>query len=161
MHDNVYAMKIRHYQLIINNVLTFWVENYLKAHYKNLTIKFLNVNIPEFIPVSERQETDLDKSTKFVQTFTQIEQMLSIKLKQDFILHKIFPNDIMSDIIDSKTEEEIEEEIEDAVNDTTQDDILSLFESGFARLVKPRAYNIPNKNKISNKKCNLKFSIEW
>ena len=23
MHDNVYAMKIRHYQLIINNLLTF------------------------------------------------------------------------------------------------------------------------------------------
>jgi hypothetical protein len=27
MHDNVYSMKIRHYQLIINNLLTFWVEN--------------------------------------------------------------------------------------------------------------------------------------
>lgn len=27
MHDNVYSMKIRHYQLIINNLLTFWIEN--------------------------------------------------------------------------------------------------------------------------------------
>lgn len=26
LHDNVYAMKIRHWQVIINNILTFWVE---------------------------------------------------------------------------------------------------------------------------------------
>lgn len=160
MHDNVYAMKIRHYQLIISNVLTFWVENYLKSQYKNLTIKFLNVNIPEFIPISERQETDLDKATKFVTTFTQLEQMLDIKLKQDFILHKLFPNDIISDIIDTKTEEEVANEVEEVVERDTQEDILSLFESGMDKLTKynkPRRYQ---KNTIVNKPCNLKFNVE-
>jgi len=106
------------------------VENFLAYKHKNLTIKFLNVSIPEFVPVSERKETDLDKATKFVATFTQLEQMLSIKVKSDFILNKLFPNDLISDIVDIEETTKIEQEVQTEENVDTENDVLSLFESG-------------------------------
>lgn len=134
MHDNVYAMKIRHYQLIINNLLTFWIENWLKYNHSQLEIKYININIPEFIPISERKETDLDKAAKFVTVFTQLEQMLGMKIKDEFILNTLFPNDLLTDIIDIDNidveEAEAADVAEGAEETTEEEDIMSLFESG-------------------------------
>lgn len=142
LHDNVYSMKIRHYQVMLNNILTFQMEKQLGVNYKDLDIKYLNVNIPEFVPMSERKETDLDKSSKFVTMFTQLEQMLGMNIKDEFILNKLFPNDVMSDILEDITDEDLENNIEPVEDE----DILSLFESGNNVLT-----NITNKNHDSNK----------
>jgi len=172
LHDNVYSMKIRHWQVILNNILTFWVEKWLSVNYKDLTIKFLNVNIPEFIPMSERKETDLDKSSKYVTMFTQLEQMLGINVKDEFILNKLFPNDIISDIVEPFDEEEVtEEEVLKDEEEETEEDILSLFESGatgLQKLAKKRQrkpYNIFSR--VKNGKFfkvyswNLNMNIDW
>jgi hypothetical protein len=108
------------------------------ANYKDLKVKYLNVNLPEFIPISDRKETDLDKATKFVTMFTQLEQMLGMTIKNEFIINKLFPNDLITDILDTEEQapEDAEmgdqEEIVEGNADTTQsqDEILSLFESG-------------------------------
>jgi hypothetical protein len=130
-----------------------------------LTIKFLNINIPEFIPISERKETDLDKSSKFVTMFTQLEQMLGIKIKEDFILNKLFPNDIISDIVDINTEEEIEEEIEDMQTEETEEDIASLFESSLpVKYINNESsiklFSVKHYGKIKVVKYNLKLNVE-
>ena len=170
MHDNVYAMKIRHYQLIIDNMMTFWVENFLAYRHKDLTINFLNVNIPEFVPVSERKETDLDKATKFVSTFTQLEQMLNIKVKTDFILNKLFPNDLISDIIDVDETTKIEEDIQAGGEEETEEDILSLFESGVGifnddidniKRISHFVNHIDLKDKYKIFKCKFSMAIDW
>lgn len=164
MHDNVYSMKIRHYQLIINNLLTFQIENWLRVSQKALKVKYVNINIPEFIPISERKETDLDKSSKFVTMFTQLEQMMGIKIKQDFILNKLFPNDIMSDIIDIKEQEEIDAETEElAEEEENNEDIMSLFESS-GLLKKERRnvnlFSIRNRGNFNVLKYKLKLNID-
>jgi hypothetical protein len=92
--------------------------------------------------MSERKETDLDKSSKFVTMFTQLEQMLGMNIKDEFILNKLFPNDVMSDILEDITDEDLENNIEPVEDE----DILSLFESGNNVLT-----NITNKNHDSNK----------
>jgi hypothetical protein len=124
-----------------------------------LTVKFLNVNVPEFIPISERKETDLDKGSKFVTMFTQIEQMLGINIKDEFILNKLFPNDIMSDIIDVDAEEEelTEEEILDNDEDQSEEDILGLFESGLSSLVRNKQVVPKKKSQLWVKKKDDKF----
>ena len=164
MHDNVYSMKIRHYQLIINNLLTFQIENWLRVSQKALKVKYVNINIPEFIPISERKETDLDKSSKFVTMFTQLEQMMGIKIKQDFILNKLFPNDIMSDIVDVKDQEEIEEENAELEEEESNEDIMSLFES--AGLIKKERrginlFSVRERGKFNVLKYKLKLNIDW
>ncbi len=172
LHDNVYSMKIRHWQVILNNILTFWVEKWLSVNYKDLTIKFLNVNIPEFIPMSERKETDLDKSSKYVTMFTQLEQMLGINVKDEFILNKLFPNDIISDIVEPFDEEEVtEEEVLEDEEEETEEDVLSLFESGAAGLQKlakkrqRKPYNIFSRVKKDKffkvYSWNLNMNIDW
>jgi len=128
-----------------------------------LTIKFLNINIPEFIPISERKETDLDKSSKFVTMFTQLEQMLGIKIKEDFILNKLFPNDIISDIVDINTEEDVEEDINDMQTEDTEEDIASLFESSVTKLRNEsgvKLFTIKKFNNFNLIKYNLKLNIE-
>lgn len=159
MHDNVYAMKIRHYQLIIDKMLTFWVEKYLTLKYSDLTLKYISVNVPEFVPVSERKETDLDKSTKFVTVFSQMEQILGVSVKKEFIISKLFPNDTITDII-STDEEEIEEEI------VEEEDIVSLFESLTVEKNRPQFQPFSISRTFGNKiysKYKLKFniSINW
>lgn len=175
LHDNVYSMKIRHWQVILNNILTFWVEKWLTVNYKDLTIKFLNVNVPEFVPISERKETDLDKASKYVTMFTQLEQMLGMNIKDEFILNKLFPNDIISDIIEPMDENEVsEEEVMEDEGEETEEDILSLFESGTAglqklaknsKMRKRKPYNIfSNVRTIKHFKVyswNLNMNIDW
>lgn len=177
LHDNVYSMKIRHWQVILNNLLTFWIDKWVSVNYKELTIKFLNVNIPEFIPISERRETDLDKSAKFVTMFTQLEQMLGINIKDEFIINKLFPNDIMSDIIDNSPIDnaaDVEEEAiapDQAVDPETEDDITALFESGLDALVKKKKrkgrkpynlFNTTKKRNINNVySWNFDMNIDW
>lgn len=159
MHDNVYSMKIRHYQLIINNLLTFWIENWIGVNYKEISVKYLNINIPEFIPLSERKETDVEKGGKFINMFSQLQTTLDIKLKKEFVLNKLFPNDIISDMV------EIDDgEVKDDIGSKeTQEDIMSLFEENknsnknesvkLFDIIKAKAFNII--------KYKLNLSIDW
>ncbi len=132
----------------------------------------MNVNIPEFIPMSERKETDLDKSSKYVTMFTQLEQMLGINVKDEFILNKLFPNDIISDIVEPFDEEEVtEEEVLEDEEEETEEDVLSLFESGAAGLQKlakkrqRKPYNIFSRVKKDKffkvYSWNLNMNIDW
>ena len=70
--------------------------------------------------------------------------MLGMKIKDEFILNTLFPNDLMSDIVDVKTQEEMEaieqqeeEESQQATAETSEEDIMSLFESG-SKLLKQK-----------------------
>lgn len=120
-----------------------------------ITIKYLNINIPEFIPLSERKETDIDKSGKFINMFSQLESTLNIKLKREFVLNKLFPNDIISDMIDIESTEQVQK------ND--EEDITSLFESNnnlekkesvkFYDIIKDKFYDIV--------KYKLNIRIDW
>ena len=175
MHDNVYAMKIRHYQLIINNILTFWIENWLKANHKDLVIKYVNVNIPEFVPISERKDTDLDKASKFVTVFTQLEQMLGMKIKDEFILNTLFQNDIMSDIVDIDENGEVEQQEdemadEEMMTEEGEEDIMSLFETSYDKLLNKskkeqrsnmKLFSIKKDKLYSTIKYKLKLNVDW
>jgi hypothetical protein len=97
--------------------------------------------------------------------FTQLEQMLGIKIKEDFILNKLFPNDIISDIVDINTEEEIEEEIEDMQTEETEEDIASLFESSLpVKYINNESsiklFSVKHYGKIKVVKYNLKLNVE-
>lgn len=174
LHDNVYAMKVRHWQVILNNILTFWIEKWLDINYPELTINYLNVNMPEFIPISDRKETDLEKASRFVTMFTQLEQMLGINIKDEFILNKLFPNDIISDILDTEAANESPVDAEANAEDVAEpeneneEDILALFESGLSKLTKPSTNkNIKNKKSMYSKinkntiDYNFKLSVDW
>lgn len=159
MHDNVYSMKIRHYQLIINNLLTFWIENQIKANFEKITVKYLNVNIPEFIPLSERKETDLEKSSKFINTFSQLESTLNIKLKKEFILNKLFPNDIISDMINIEETDKNDIDSNDSEKNE-RDEIMSLFEEK-SKNESVKIFNITKLDNYDIVKCDLNLRIDW
>jgi hypothetical protein len=96
--------------------------------------------------------------------FTQLEQMMGIKIKQDFILNKLFPNDIMSDIVDVKDQEEIEEENAELEEEESNEDIMSLFES--AGLIKKERrginlFSVRERGKFNVLKYKLKLNIDW
>jgi hypothetical protein len=97
--------------------------------------------------------------------FTQLEQMLGIKIKEDFILNKLFPNDIISDIVDINTEEEVEEDIEDMQTEETEEDIASLFESSspvsyINNESSVKLFSVKHYGKIKVVKYNLKLNVE-
>jgi hypothetical protein len=120
-----------------------------------ITIKYLNVNIPEFIPLSERKETDIDKSGKFINMFSQLENTLKIKLKREFVLNKLFPNDIISDMID------MESNGQDEVVD--EKDITSLFEtkSSLAKNESVKFFDIIKDKFFDIVKYKLNIRIDW
>jgi hypothetical protein len=127
----------------------------MKVNMPKVTIKYLNINIPEFIPLSERKETDVDKSGKFINMFSQLESTLKIKLKREFVLNKLFPNDIMSDMIDiesTKQEQKVEEE-----------DITSLFETNnnFRKNESVKFFDIVKNEFYDIVKYKLNIRIDW
>ncbi len=115
--------------------------------------------------MSERKETDLDKSAKFVTMFTQLEQMLGMEIKDEFILNKLFPNDIMSDIIDM-ADDITEEEIIENDDEQSEEDIMSLFESGQKSLSKRSINNtffdkVQTNGNVRTYSWKLKMNINW
>ena len=139
----------------------------MDANYPTVHLNFIYVNIPEFVPVSERKETDLDKGTKYVSMFSQLQQLLGIDVKRDFILNKLFPNDIITDIIDTEPEEEtgIEQTpTQQQEEPTTEDDIVNLFESGLDTLISNKSKQstlAANTRKMYKDKYRLVYNYDY
>lgn len=95
--------------------------------------------------------------------FTQLQTTLNVKLKTDFMLNKLFPNDIISDIIDLQSDNLDENE-----NDNIDERLLKLLEDK-KQINKSESFNIFKvlksksiKDKIYDIiKCNINLNINW
>jgi hypothetical protein len=65
------------------------VEKVLEVN--NYTPEYVNVHLPEFIPITSKQETDLTKLDKILTSLEVLSNNIGIPLKKEFILNLVFP----------------------------------------------------------------------
>lgn len=98
LQDELFSSKIRFYQSILNQFLNNWISKLLNTI--GYIFESIDIRLQDYQPISERKETDLEKATKSISIFTQLENIIGIPIKIDFILKKLFPSDNIEDILD-------------------------------------------------------------
>lgn len=121
IQDELVATKIYYYQTIINYFLKDWfydVFNYLK-----LEADYIDIRLDEYQSVSDKRETDVDKASKYITIFTQLEQMLGIPIKTEFIIKTLFPATPIDEILDFERLNEQQQQTD--ITDQSNTDVLS------------------------------------
>jgi hypothetical protein len=90
--------------------------------------------------------------------FSQLESTLNIKLKREFVLNKLFPNDIISDIIVVE-KEDIKSDIDST--DDRKDEIMSMFEEDDIKSESVKLFSVIKKGNVDIVKLNLNLNINW
>lgn len=104
IHDNAYSLKVKRYQMILKEMIKYQVEKVLEVN--NYTPEYINVHLPEFIPITSKQETDLTKLDKILTSLEVLSNNIGIPLKKEFILNLVFPEYSQEDIVDMSVLEE-------------------------------------------------------
>lgn len=146
LQDEMFASKVRFYQSILNQFLNNWIGKLLQTF--GYSFETIDIRIQEYQPISERKETDLEKATKSISIFTQLENMIGIPIKIDFILKKLFPSDNIEDIVDLSRLEE-----------NKIDDILQLNSYDNKNVLIERLKSFVNEYK-NNEKDTISFAVE-
>lgn len=117
IHDNAYSLKVKRYQMILKEMIKYQVEKILEVN--NYTPEYINVHLPEFIPITSKQETDLTKLDKILTSLEVLSNNIGIPLKKEFILNLVFPEYSQEDIVDMSV---LEEASKSEVNVTSFED---------------------------------------
>lgn len=104
IHDNAYSLKVKRYQTILEEMIKYQVGKVLEVN--NYTPEYINVDLPEFIPITSKQETDLTKLDKILTSLEVLSNNIGIPLKKEFILNLVFPEYSQEDIVDISVLEE-------------------------------------------------------
>lgn len=105
IHDNAYSLKVKRYQMLLKEMIKYQVEKILEVN--NYTPEYINVHLPEFIPITSKQETDLTKLDKILTSLEVLSNNIGIPLKKEFILNLVFPEYSQEDIVDMSVLEEV------------------------------------------------------
>jgi len=90
--------------------------------------------------------------------FSQLESTLGVKLKREFVLNKLFPNDIISDMVEVE-EMDIKNDIDS--NENKKDEIMSMFEEGENKKESLKFFSITKQDNIDIIRYDLNLSINW